>query len=62
VHKDGRISDVTVVQPSAVNAFTLAARNAILTSNPTVPLPPEYPDDRMPIKVTFYYNEQPPGR
>jgi TonB family protein len=62
VHKDGRITDVTVAQPSAVNAFTLAARNAILTSNPTVPLPPEYPDEKAFFTVTFYYNEQPPGR
>jgi TonB family protein len=62
IHRDGRITDVTVARPSAVNAFTLAARNAILMSNPTMPLPPEYPDVKMPIMVTFYYNEDPPGR
>jgi TonB family protein len=62
VHKDGRITDVTVARPSTVDAFTLSGRNAILTSNPTIPLPPEYPDDRMPIMVTFYFNEEPPGR
>jgi TonB family protein len=62
VHKDGRITDVAVARPSAVDAFTLSGRNAILTSNPTIPLPPEYPDDKMPIRVTFYFNEEPPGR
>jgi TonB family protein len=62
VHKDGRITDVAVAKPSAVNAFTLSGRNAILTSNPTIPLPPEYPDDRMPIMITFFFNEYPPGR
>ena len=62
VHKDGRITDVIVARPSAVDAFTLSGRNAILTSNPTIPLPPEYPDDKMHITVTFYFNEQPPGR
>jgi outer membrane biosynthesis protein TonB len=62
VHKDGRITDVAVAKPSAVDAFTLSGRNAILTSNPTVPLPPEYPDDRAFFTVTFYFNEQPPGR
>jgi TonB family protein len=61
VHKDGRITDVTVARPSTVNAFTLSGRNAILTSNPTVPLPPEYPDDKAFFTVTFYFNEQ-PGR
>ena len=62
VHKDGRVTDVVVSRPSAINAFTLSGRNAILTSNPTIPLPPEYPDDRMPITVTFFFNETPPGR
>ena len=59
VHKDGRITDVTVVKPSPVDAFTLSARNAILASNPTVPLPPEYPDDRAFFTVTFFFNESP---
>ena len=59
VHKDGRITDVTVAKPSPVDAFTLSARNAILASNPTVPLPPEYPDDKAFFTVTFFFNEQP---
>lgn len=59
VHKDGRITDVSVAQPSSVDAFTLSARNAILASNPTVPLPPEYPDDKAFFTVTFFFNENP---
>ena len=59
VHKDGRITDVTVARPSTVEAFTLSARNAILASNPTVPLPPEYPDDKAFFTVTFFFNENP---
>lgn len=59
VHKDGRITDVSVLKPSSVDAFTLSARNAILASNPTVPLPPEYPDDRAFFTVTFFFNESP---
>jgi outer membrane biosynthesis protein TonB len=62
VHKDGRITDVTVARPSNVDAFTLSGRNAILTSNPTIPLPVEYPDNKCFFTVTFYFNEQPPGR
>jgi len=61
VHKDGRITDVSVLKPSSIDAFTLSARNAILTSNPTQPLPPEYPDDRAFFTVTFYFNENPNG-
>lgn len=59
IHRDGRITDVTVAKPSAVEAFTYSARNAILTSNPTIPLPPEYPDDKAFFTVTFYFNEDP---
>jgi TonB family protein len=59
VHKDGRITDVTVAKPSSIDAFTLSARNAILATNPTIPLPPEYPDDKAFFTVTFFFNENP---
>jgi TonB family protein len=61
IHRDGSISDLMVLQPSSVDAFTKAAFNAIKASNPTVPLPREYPDDSMVMTVIFYYNETPPG-
>lgn len=61
IHRDGSISDVIVLQPSTVDSFTKAAFNAIRASNPTVPLPQEYPDDHMVMTVVFYYNETPPG-
>jgi len=60
IHKDGRITDIAVVDPSDINAFNLAAHNAILGSNPTEPLPPEYPEPQAFFTVTFYYNENPP--
>ena len=60
MHKDGRISDVEVVSPSQVEGFNYAALGAIAASNPTVPLPPEYPIDKAFFTVTFYYNEAPP--
>jgi TonB family protein len=61
VHKDGRITDLTVLGPSDVEAFNHSAFNALATSNPTQPLPPEYPSDRAFFTVTFYYNETPPS-
>jgi TonB family protein len=60
IHKNGRITDVNVVQPSGIDAFNRAAFNAIVGSNPTEPLPPEYPDPMAFFTVTFFYNEQPP--
>ena len=61
IHKDGRITDVDVVAPSPIAAFNRAAYNAIVGSNPTEPLPPEYPDPMAFFTVTFFYNERPPG-
>ena len=42
---------------STVTAFTNAAFNALKLSNPTLPLPPEYPADQASFTVTFHYNE-----
>lgn len=61
IHRDGHISDIAVVGPSQVDAFNNAAYNAILTSNPTEPLPPEYPTEKALFTVTFFYNEEPPN-
>ena len=61
VHSDGSLTDLTVVKPSHVEAFTNSAFNALLSSDPTQPLPPEYPDDRAFFTVTFYFNEMPPA-
>lgn len=61
IHKNGHITDLVVVQPSDIQSFTLAAYNAIKGSDPTEPLPPEYPDEKALFTVTFYYNEE-PGR
>ena len=60
IHRSGEISDVAIVQPSSIEAFNNAAYGAIVTSNPTAPLPPEYPLDKALFTVTFYYNETPP--
>jgi TonB family protein len=59
VHKDGRITDIAILKPSDVDAFTHSGRNAIAASNPTIPLPTEYPDDKAFFTVTFYFNENP---
>lgn len=61
VHKDGRITDLTIIGPSSVDAFNNSAFNALLQSNPTQSLPPEYPADKAFFTVTFFYNESPPS-
>ena len=59
IHRDGAITDIAVVQKSTIEAFNNAAYGAIVTSNPTAPLPPEYPSDQATFTVTFFYNEDP---
>jgi hypothetical protein len=59
VQRNGYITDLEVVRPAAVSSLTTSAVNALRLSNPTVPLPPEYPADRMQILVTFFYNQDP---
>ena len=59
VGKDGRITELRVLKTSSVDAFDHSSFNALAASNPTQPLPPEYPDDRAFFTITFYYNENP---
>lgn len=58
VHKDGSLTDVRVRKPS-LPSFNRSAANALNMSNPTVPLPQEYPEDELFVTATFYYNEAP---
>ena len=59
VHKDGAISDLTVIAPCPIESFNNAAFGALAASNPTQPLPLEYPSERAFFTVTFFYNETP---
>ncbi len=60
VHKDGSLTDLSVIGPCPIDAFNNAAFGALSSSNPTQPLPPEYPADKAFFTVTFFYNETPP--
>ena len=62
VHKDGALTDIEIRSSSGIDAFDRAAANALAGSNPTQPLPPEYPSEKAFFTVTFLYNEMPPGQ
>ena len=62
VHRDGTITDIVVVGPSKVEVLDTSSLNAIAESSPVQPLPAEYPDEKAPITITFYYNETPPQK
>ena len=59
VHKDGRITDVVVIEPSIVEAFDTSVVAALTASNPTHPLPTEYRSPYATFILTFYFNETP---
>ncbi len=61
VQENGALTDLTIFKPSPVDAFNNSAYNALRSSNPTQPLPPEYPDDHAFFTVIFYFNEVPPA-
>jgi hypothetical protein len=60
VHKDGALTNVQVIGKSGVEDFDLASSHALVGSNPTEPLPPEYPSEKCFFTVTFFYNERLP--
>ncbi len=59
IHRNGAITDIEVRKPSPIESFNYAAVNALHSSNPTQPLPAEYPSDSAFFTVTFLYNEDP---
>ncbi len=61
VQENGDLTDLTIFKPSPVEAFNNSAYNALRSSNPTQPLPSEYPDDHAFFTVIFYFNEVPPA-
>jgi TonB family protein len=58
VHRDGRITDLQIIQPAAIPSFNTSAETAIRMCSPTLPLPEEYPLDKIFFTVTFHYNER----
>lgn len=55
IHRNGTISDVTIIQSSGHASLDSAAANALRGSNPTVALPVEYPESKVLFTVTFIY-------
>ncbi len=58
VHRNGRITDLQVIQPASTDSFNTSAATALRLSSPTLPLPDAYPLDTVFFTVTFHYNER----
>ena len=56
IHKDGRISDITVLDPSGTPAFDTCATLALEASSPLPALPSDFPKESEGITARFLYN------
>ena len=62
IHRDGRISDITILKSSGVPPYDNAAQKALEASSPLKPLPADFPKDSERVTAMFYYNMEIPGR
>ena len=62
IHRDGRISDVTILSSSGVPPYDFAAKKAIELSSPLNPLPKDFLNDTERVTFGFFYNQEPPNR
>lgn len=62
IHRDGTITDVTILQSSGVPPYDFAAKKGIELSSPLNPLPKNFPNDTERVTAMFYYNQEIPKR
>lgn len=63
IHRDGSLSDVTILDTSGVPPYDYAAKKAIELSSPLAPLPKDFPNPTERVTCMFYYNmDIPAGR
>lgn len=62
IHRDGTITDVTIITSSGVAPYDYAAKKAIELASPLKPLPPDFPKETEHVMAMFYYNSEPPSR
>jgi TonB family protein len=60
IHRDGSITDVTILQSSGVPPYDFAAKKGIELASPLNPLPKDFPNDTERVTAMFYYNQEIP--
>ncbi len=61
VQKDGTITDMQIIRPSGVPSYDQAAVDALRSSNPLPPLPPQVTAPKLGAIFRFFYNMQDEG-
>jgi TonB family protein len=62
IHRDGHITDITILKSSGVPPYDNAAQKALEASSPLKQLPADFPKDSERVTAMFYYNMEIPGR
>ena len=62
IHRDGRLSDIEILQSSGVPPYDFAAKKALEMSSPIAPLPKDFPNESERVTFGFFYNEEPPTK
>ncbi len=62
IHRDGHLTDVTIIESSGVPPYDFAAKKGIELSSPLNPLPKDFPNDTERVTAMFYYNQELPKR
>ncbi len=62
IHRDGTITDVTILQSSGIPPYDFAAKKGIELSSPLSPLPRDFPNETERVTAMFYYNQELPKR
>ena len=57
IDETGTISDIAIDQAASINAFNIAARDALAHLDPTPLSPEDNPSGRTRLTATFFYNE-----
>lgn len=58
IQRDGRITDITLLNSSGHPPYDFAARKAIELSSPLNPLPKDFPNPNERVTAMFYYNRR----
>jgi TonB family protein len=61
IQRDGRITDIAVMNSSGHPPYDFAARKAIELSSPLAPLPADFPNPNERVTAMFYYNKKIPA-
>ncbi len=53
IHRDGRVSDVSIIESSGYSSYDLAALRAVQQASPFPPLPQSFPEPSLGVTVEF---------